>query len=191
MDVTRASLIYRVRDPNDDESWREFYEIYQPLLYRYARARGLNRETAEEITQQCMAMLSEKMATFEYSRDKGGFKNWLRRVTNNKIIDYFKKKKVPLAESAAFRRPQEREESPDELWDRQWRKRHLKYCLQRIRDEVAPSTYQAFEYYVLAEWPVEKVCQTLGVTTDQVYTAKTRITRRLRAKMTELLGEDE
>lgn len=190
MDPTSASLLQRVKDPRDSASWREFYRIYQPLLYRYARARGLNQETADELVQQCMTVLSQKMAEFEYSKEKGGFKYWLRRLANNKINDYFKKRKLPQADSGDFRRAQDREQSPDELWDHQWRQRHLKYCLELIRDEVAPHTYQAFEYHVLAEWPVERVCQTLKLSADQVYTAKSRITKRLRAKMSELLGED-
>ncbi len=189
LETTRASLLQRVKDPRDQTSWREFYHVYQPLLYRYSRARGLSRENAEELTQQCLAMLTEKMPGFDYSREKGGFKNWLRRVANNKINDYFKKRRLPLAESADFRRPQQREDSPDELWERQWQKRHLQYCLRQMQSEVAASTYQAFHYHVISGWSVERVADTLGISVDQVYTAKSRITRRLRSKMRELLGE--
>jgi len=190
LETTRPSLLQRVKNPRDNESWREFYQLYQPLLYRYARARGLNRENADEVTQQCLTILSEKMPEFEYSKEKGGFKHWLRRITNNKINDFFKKRRLPLAQSADFRRPQETELSPDELWERQWQKKHLQYCLKLIRPEVATTTFQAFEYHVLCGWSVDRVSKTLGLSTDQVYTAKSRITRRLRAKMRELLGND-
>ncbi len=189
METTRASLLQRVRDPRDNESWRLFFQIYQPLLYRYARARGLERETADEVTQQCLALLSEKMPTFEYSKEKGGFKHWLRRIANNTINDYFNKRRLPLAKTADFRRPQQREISLDELWELQWQKKHLQYCLNQIKPEVAATTYQAFQYHVLCGWPVEKVSETLRISVDQVYTAKSRITRRLRAKMREVLGE--
>lgn len=187
--TTRSSLLQRIKDRRDSESWREFFGIYRPLLYRYARGRGLNREAAEEVVQQCMAVLTEKMPAFEYAREKGGFKCWLRRVANNRINDYYREKRLPLARSADLRRPQQREESSDELWEREWQKKHLKYCLRLIRSSIAPTTYQAFEYHVLAGWPVEKVAETLNVSADQVYAAKSRITRKLRAKMRELLGE--
>ncbi|MCH7591884.1 MAG: sigma-70 family RNA polymerase sigma factor [Planctomycetes bacterium] len=191
METTRASLLQRVRDPQDQTSWREFYQLYQPLLYRYARGRGLDRENAEELTQQCMTLLTTKMPEFVYSKEKGGFKHWLRRVANNKVNDMFKKKRMPTAQSGDFRRPQQRELSPDELWEQQWKKRHLQFCLKQIQSDVAPNTYQAFQYHVLSGWSVERVAETLGITTDQVYTAKSRITRRLRTKMRELLGEGE
>lgn len=188
--TTRPSLLQRIRDPGDGRSWREFSTIYRPLLYRYARARRLDRESAEEVTQQCMAILAEKMPAFEYARGKGGFKSWLCRLANNRITDLFRRKKLPLARSADLRRPQQRELSPEELWEREWERRHLKYCLELIRDEVAPITYQAFEYHVLADWPVKKVTETLNVSAAQVYAAKSRITRRLRKTMRELLGDD-
>jgi len=187
---TRVTLLERVRDAKDQASWREFYELYQPLLYRYARARRLDREVAEEILQQCMAVLAQKMPEFEYVKERGGFKYWLRRLVNNKINDYFKKKKLPLAQSADFRRASLRDDSTDELWEQQWRKRHLKYCLEIIKHDVAPQTYQAFEYHVLADWPVERVTETLGLSADQVYAAKSRITKRLKKKMKEVIGED-
>lgn len=189
MDTTRASLLQRVRNPRDEESWREFFHIYQPLLYRYSRARGLNRDDADELTQQCLTLLTEKMPGFEYVREKGGFKHWLRRIANNKVKDFFKKRRLPLAQSGDFRRPQKREISPDELWELEWEKRHLKYCLTLVQGEVAPKTYKAFEYHVLCNWPVDRVAETLELSTDQVYTAKSRITRRLRTKMRELMGE--
>ncbi len=189
LETTRASLLRRVKDPQDQTSWREFYHIYQPLLYRYARARGLDRDNSEELTQQCLALLTTKMPEFEYSKEKGGFKHWLRRVANNKVNDFFKKRRIPLAQSGDFRRPQYRELSPDELWEQQWHKRHLQFCLKQVQSEVAASTYQAFQYHVLSGWSVERVAETLDLSTDQVYTAKSRITRRLRAKMRELLGE--
>ena len=114
----------------------------------------MDRSLAEEVVQQCMALLTEKMSAFEYAREKGGFKCWLRRLANNKISDLHRKKKLPLARSADLRRPQQREESSDDLWEREWQKKHLKYCLRLIRTDVATMTYRAFEYHVLVGWPV-------------------------------------
>lgn len=181
---TRASLLHRVKDPKNKESWREFFQIYHPLLYRYARLRGLGRENAEELAQQCMTILIDRMPRFEYSRDKGGFKRWLRRLVNNKINDFFKKRKMPLAESADYRKLVDRETTLEEIWEQEWEKKHLQFYLKEVRKDVAPKTYQAFEYYVICDWPVGRVTETLNMTAEQVYAAKSRIIRKLRAKMT-------
>lgn len=183
--VTRASLLQRVRDPSDNKAWREFFAIYRPLIYRYARLRGLDREDADETAQRCMAKLVDKMPTFEYSRDKGGFKYWLRRVTNNLINDAHRRRRVLQAESADFKRPQQREPTMDELWDREWERKHLQHFLSQLKGRIAPSTYQAFECYVLKEWPVERVMEELDLSADQVYAAKSRVTKKLREMMQE------
>ena len=42
----------------------------------------------------------------------------------------------------------------------------------------------------LEQWPVERICAELGVTRDQIYVSKSRVTRRLRELMKDMLGED-
>jgi hypothetical protein len=34
---TRASLLLRLRNPHDDDAWREFVDLYAPIAYGYAR----------------------------------------------------------------------------------------------------------------------------------------------------------
>ncbi len=190
MYTTRASLLQRLKDPQDDASWKEFYHLYSPLLASYARARGLSADLAEEVVQQCMVTLSQHLRTFEYSKDKGGFKSWLRTMATNKVYDLMKKRRVPSVDDAALAQVQSREPALDEIWETEWRKHHLMYCLRLIKKEVAEDTYQAFDYYVLKEWPVERVAQTLGVSANKVYVAKSRIEKKLRQKMLELIGEE-
>jgi RNA polymerase sigma-70 factor (ECF subfamily) len=186
---TRASLLQRVKDPRDESSWREFVGIYEPLLYRYARLRGLTHENAQEVVQDSLTQLVQTMPGFEYSSGKGKFKGWLRRLANNKINDMFKRRRPVNAESDDFRRPQACEASADEIWEEQWQRKHLRFCLKEVLAEASPGTRQAFELYVVMEHPVEKVMEVLNISADQVYAAKSRITQRLRKRYQELSGE--
>ncbi len=186
---TRASLLLRVKDPHDESSWREFVEIYKPLLYRYARLRGLTHENAEEVVQDSLTQLVQSMPEFEYSSDKGKFNGWLRRMANNKINDMFKRRRPVSAQTDDFRRPQQSEAAADEIWEEQWQRKHLRYCLKEVLAEASPITRQAFELYVVMEQPVEKVTEVLNISADQVYAAKSRITQRLRKRYKELSGE--
>lgn len=188
-DKTSASLLARVRDPRDEASWREFVDIYDPMIYRYARLRGLSHDNAKEVVQDCMTQLVQVMPEFEYQREKGRFKAWLRRIANNKINDMFKRRRPISAETDDFRRPQESEESVNKLFEEQWQRKHLRYCLKQVLAEASPTTRQAFELYVVMEWPVERVTEALSVSADQVYAAKSRITRRLKQRYQELSGE--
>jgi RNA polymerase sigma-70 factor (ECF subfamily) len=86
-DTTHGSLLLRVRNPRDEEGWRAFYDIYSPLILRYAQTRGLRPADAEEVLQECMTALARTMRTFEYSPEKGRFKAWLRSMVNNQVAN--------------------------------------------------------------------------------------------------------
>jgi DNA-directed RNA polymerase specialized sigma24 family protein len=110
---------------------------------------------------------------------------------NNRFRNLLRDKHDYLAESEDFKRPQEREQSPEDLFDQMWREEHLKHCLRQIRDEVEDSTFRAFVAYVIEEQSVESVCEELRMSPNQVHAIKSRLTRRLHARMTELMGDDE
>lgn len=190
MDPTNPHVLARVRNLRDEVSWRDFAEIYEPLIYRYARLRGLIHEDAREIVQECMALLVQQMPGYEYSPEKGRFKAWLRRITNNKINDMFKRRRPRLGTPEDFENIRNRELPGDDLWEEQWQRKHLRYFLKQILNEVSEKNRQAFELHVVSGWSVEQVSEMLDISADQVYAAKSRITQRLRKKFQDLLGEE-
>ena len=190
MDTTRPSLLKRVKRPNDGSAWREFYKLYAPLLARFGRARGLGAEEAEDVAQECMNALARKMPTFDYCRDKGSFKNYLFTQVCNQITDRLRRKRPRQAESGELRHlPAPEDKEAVRAWEHHWLQEHLAYCLKNIESDFSPTTVAAFKLYVLEEWPVEKVCDTLSISANQVYLAKSRVTRRLRSELTELVGD--
>ena len=186
MDTTRASLIIRIKNRDDSNSWREFDQLYGPLIYRYARSRGLSRDDADEVKSQCMTVVVQQIGAFEYDRAKGGFKNWLRRIAYHKIMDVFRKRRERAAESQEMRVLVDDDPAPDEVWEQNWKRSHLKYCVEQVRAEVSPQSYQAFHMLVFDERPVEEVCQELGMNSNRVYKAKSNLIARIREKMLEL-----
>jgi RNA polymerase sigma-70 factor (ECF subfamily) len=191
METTRPSLLLRIRDRSDAAAWAEFDSIYRPMLSRIAAARGLDPATADDIVQECMAAVHRHIGGFQYDPERGRFKGWLRTLVNNRFRNLLRDKHDYLAESEDFKRPQEREQSPEDLFDQMWREEHLKHCLRQIRDEVEDSTFRAFVAYVIEEQSVESVCEELRMSPNQVHAIKSRLTRRLHARMTELMGDDE
>ena len=191
MKSTRTSLLRRVKDPRDAHAWREFVELYRPLLVRYSRARGLSHNDAEDIAQSCLETITRKMPEFEYDRRRGRFRGWLKTMVNRRIQDALQQRKECAAKTDDFMRPQDRERSPEEIWEQAWLEEHLAYCLRQIRPRLEHKTYEAFQRYAIHQWPVDEICQQLGMTRNQVYIAKTRVTQRLREAMTEVLGDNE
>jgi RNA polymerase sigma-70 factor (ECF subfamily) len=174
----------RIKDLEDGPSWEEFDALYRPLLTRYAAARGLSREEAEDIAQQSMACIAEGIQQFQR---RVSFRGWLRRMVDNKVNDQLRKRRrVKTARTADFECEQTTEPNPALLWERQWNRTHLLYCLNRIRNEVAPLTYQAFDLYVIRELPVAEIARRLGMTPNQIYVAKHRVLERIKKEWGDL-----
>jgi RNA polymerase sigma-70 factor (ECF subfamily) len=59
----------------------------------------------------------------------------------------------------------------------------LEGALRKVRPRVDPQKYQIFDFYVNKDWPAEKVAACFGVSVEQVYQAKHRITEMIRAEV--------
>ena len=191
MDTTRVSLLLRLKANADSRVWLEFTAIYRPILMRYARACGLDAHDAEDIAQECLAQVHQSIGRFEYDKRRGGFKRWLRVMVKRRVINRLRKRGECQAESGVFRRPQERESLPEDEFEKIWLDEHVRHCLGKLRDEVEPQTCEAYQRLALDDWSVEKVCQTYGITANNAYVIKSRLTARLRELMAELIGESE
>jgi RNA polymerase sigma-70 factor (ECF subfamily) len=184
--TTRRTLLHRVRDPGDREAWEQFYELYAPLLEGYARAHGLGRDDAEEVRDQCLAVLTRKLPAFEYRRERGSFSAWLHRIARAKVIDLVRAKKVRTRESVELTRLADVGSAPDERWERQWRAEHLRYALAVVRRSEPEERYKVFELLLVEELSVAEVCARTGQRATQVYKTKSALLRKVRAVLERL-----
>lgn len=189
MDTTRPSLLLRIRDHADTGAWHTFHDIYRPMLLGFARARGLSEADAEDVTQQCLAAISSHIAEFEYDPSRGRFKSWLRALVNNHVRNLMRGRRADAARSSDFERPQEREPEPDAVFEQLWLEQHLRHCLEWLRAEVGERTFMAFEQYVIDERPAQEVADALGLSVDNLYTIKWRLTQKIAQRMRELTGD--
>ena len=185
MDKTRASLLIRIRDPEAGEAWSEFHDLYAPLIYHYARKRGLGRDDADDVRSECYKAIVQQISTFQYDQTKGGFKAWLRTMVDRRVIDLFRKKREQQVNSGDLRQLEADRASPEEIWEIEWKKQHLKHCVEQLRGEVSRTTFDAFSQVVIQDRPVTEVCDELGMNANQIYKAKARMLRLVRQKMAE------
>src|SRR5262245_66427313 len=88
---TRESLLSRLRDLGDQESWRVFFDRYWRLLYNVARRSGLDDASAQDIVHETVIAFARKMPEFCYHPERGSFKQWLLRITRRRIVDHLRK----------------------------------------------------------------------------------------------------
>ena len=183
---TRRSLLSRLKNWEDQESWADFFETYWRLIYGFAVKTGLSDAEAQDVVQETVVSVARRMRDFEYDPAVGSFKSWLLLITRRRIADYHRKRRRephggggeesdsdrPVAvEQIADRAPAELEA----LWEAEWQRNLLEAAIRRVRSRVDPRQFQIFDCYVLKEWSPKEVTRALGVSVGQVYLAKHRV----------------
>ena len=195
---TRYSLLSRLQNWGDTESWQVFFDTYWRLIYSVALKAGLTPSEAEEVVQETTICVAQNIQKFKRDRRLGSFKGWLCNLTRWRIADQLKKRTGLLRGDAgdAVRKYQPLEAVPelaDEAasldWDQQWKAHLLKAATQQVKRRVREEQYQLFDLYALKQWPVARISQTLGVSAAQIYLAKYRITRLLQKEISRLEKE--
>src|SRR5437868_1424080 len=89
---TRASLIGRLKNWQDQASWQEFFDTYWKLIYGVARKSGLSDFEAQDVVQETMASVAKHMPLFKYNPAIGSFKCWLLNMTRWRVVDQLRKR---------------------------------------------------------------------------------------------------
>ena len=190
--LTRRTLLSRLRNLDDQESWRTFFDLYWRLLYNVARRSGLDDSGAQEIVQDTVIAVARKMPEFRYDPARGTFRQWLLRITRRRIVDHLRRiyRQPPKAELAPESLDEAEEHAEaitdqnagaiEAAWNEEWEKSTFEAALARVRAEINPRHFQVFDYCVLKEWPASKVAATLGLNAAQVYLAKHRAAQAMK-----------
>jgi RNA polymerase sigma factor (sigma-70 family) len=194
MHETRPTLIRRLKNWQDQASWQEFFDAYWRLIYGVARKAGMTDAEAQDVVQETMLGVAKHMPTFTYDPNIGSFKVWLLNMTRWRIQDQFRKRRPvdmtapKTGESDTARTsfidrvPDPASQHFDEVWELEWQQNLLAAALDRVKRHVDPLKYQIFDLHVNKGWTPEKVAQSCGITVEQVYLVKHRITQSIKSE---------
>ncbi|MBC8326029.1 MAG: sigma-70 family RNA polymerase sigma factor [Verrucomicrobia subdivision 3 bacterium] len=195
---TPVALLERLRDSEDFEGWREFMELYQEVVWRFCLKAGLEEEDAADVTQETFVQVARAIHRFQYDPDRASFKTWLLLLARSRIIDHFRRdSRQPTRQRAGAGETDAIEQLPDpESIDplRDWEAAQLDLldvAQKRVQRTAAPKQFQMFDLYVNRDWPVEKVAAKLGVSKMQVYLARTRVAKLIRAEVAKVIEEEK
>ena|ERR1051326_3334721 len=194
---TRATLLQRLKNWQDESSWQEFFDTYWKLIYGVARQAGMTDAEGQDIVQETMVSVARHMPKFKYDPAIGSFKTWLLNITRWRIIDQKRRRAVsanhePLPDGTETgtgtieRMVDPASDQLDGVWEQEWNQALLDAATAKVKRRVEPQNFQLFDFYVNKNWTPDKVAQMFGVTVDQVYLAKHRITEMVREEVTRL-----
>ena len=183
---TRATLLDRLKDWQDQSSWKEFFDTYWKLIYSFALKSGLTDAEAHDVVQETMLAVAKRMPTFHYDPALGSFKYWLLQLTRWRVNDQYRKRGRVAQHSLSTDDPEadvallDKLEDPasetlDKLWEAEWEENLLDAAKTRVKRRVEPRLFQIYDLSVRKEWPPAQVAAALDVPIGQVYLVKHRV----------------
>lgn len=180
---TRYSLLSRLQDREDQDSWKDFFDTYWRLIYSFAIKSGLTDAEAQDVVQETVISVAKDIEKFKRDRTLGTFKGWLRNLTRWRIVDQLRKRTQSVLAGNNLSTPSTNLDeiaSPvnaelEAIWEKDWQANLLEAAMERVKPRVREEHYQMFDLNVVRQWPAGKVAQTLGVNIGRVYLAKHRV----------------
>jgi RNA polymerase sigma factor (sigma-70 family) len=196
---TRPTLLFRLRDWQDEASWGEFYRLYHHFIYSCARRAGLAHADAEEVAQDVFKRVAETIHEFESDPARGSFRGWLLNLTRWRIADKYRARKPHENQPPSSSAPHdgrtgtiERLPAGDDdgaVWEQEWQKSLLDTALDRLARRVPAKQFQIFDLYRRQDWSVLRVARELGVNPATVYVVSHRLTKQLKTEVARLSAQ--
>ncbi|MGO8691071.1 MAG: RNA polymerase sigma factor [Thermoguttaceae bacterium] len=174
------------------EAWQRLVDLYGPVVYRWCRWSGVLAGDVPDVVQEVFTAVAAHIADFHRQRPGDSFTGWLRTITRNKVTDHFRARQGhPSAQGGTDAQAAmlgighpsasgiENPPGADAAI--------LPQALQLVRAEFENRTWEAFWRAAIEGQLPADIAADLGMSVQAVYKAKSRVLRRLRGELGELL----
>jgi RNA polymerase sigma-70 factor, ECF subfamily len=192
MASTSQSLLDSLRVGPQSLAWQRWHAIYEPLIHAWMSKHRFIPTDRDDVTQNVMIVVVQKLNRFEHNGQKGAFRKWLKSITINCLRDYWKKlDKHP--QQAAVQQSLDEWAADQSTMSQNWEEEHDRHVVQKLlallEPEFTTETWQAFQKVVVQGRTAEQVAKELSITKNAVYIAKSRVLTRLRQEAQGLVDE--
>ncbi|MFK7737036.1 MAG: RNA polymerase sigma factor [Pirellulaceae bacterium] len=186
---TRMSLVLRIQDPNDQLAWDEFVRLYQPVVYRVGRSKGLQEADAHDLVQTVFVSIAGAIGEWSPADSNVRFRNWLMRIAKNATINALTRQPVDQGGGVAatpLEEMEDRDGISKSLIELEYRRELFLQASEMVRVDFSPDTWRAFELTAIRGLTKEQAAQELGKSIGSIYAARSRIIRRFSEAVAEL-----
>jgi RNA polymerase sigma-70 factor (ECF subfamily) len=186
MSSTSASLLQRLRADPKSPAWQRMVEIYQPLIRAWLSRQDVLASDADDLVQEVLAVVVRRLPDFEHNQRVGAFRTWLRTITVNVVRDHWRSRKHRPAAAGGtdlhefLNQLADPDSGLSHLWNQEHDRHVTHRLLQMLKGDFEPKTWQAFTRLALDGAPAADVAKELGLSTNAVFIAKSRVLARLR-----------
>lgn len=185
---TRPSLLVRLRDAQDADSWSQFVSLYAPIIFQFLRSRGLQDADASDLSQEVLTSVAGAIKEFDYHSQRGSFRGWLFTIVQNRLRNFRRDAIREVTGSGDSHVQSLLQHQPDPHdgqadWDTIYQRQLFHHAADLVRRHFEDSTWQAFWQTAVDGRPAKAVAGELGMTPAAVYLAKGRVTARIRQQV--------
>jgi len=187
---TSWTLVARIKNADDGDSWKRFYDFYSAVIRSMARKAGLGDDEAQDVLQETMASVAKNIGKFKPSPEHGSFRGWLLQMARWRIQDQFRKRLrfATVGDSASEssttslieRIPDPRELDFSALGEAEVQDRLKQDALKELQLQVKAEHFQIFHLLVVEQKSVSDVAKIVGRSAAQIYLIKHRLSKTLK-----------
>jgi RNA polymerase sigma-70 factor (ECF subfamily) len=192
---TSPTLLGRLcRDPSDQTAWGLFVRRYTPLIHGWCSRWNLQPADADDVIQNVLLKLVQKMATFQYDPSRS-FRAWLKTLTHHAWVDFLESVKARGrgGQDSQVIGPLENLAARDDLAARlqaEFDHELLEEAMTRVQERVEPHTWEAFRLMSVEGLSGAEAAARLPLSEAMVYVARGRVLRLLREEVRALGGDE-
>jgi RNA polymerase sigma-70 factor (ECF subfamily) len=191
---TQLSVV-RGAQANDAVAWEALVRAYSRRIYRWCRMDGLQPADSANVVQDVLQSVAHSIGDFRRDRAGDSFRAWLRRITENKVHDHFRRENRQLARATggtdAYRLLVNHAGAEDECKELP-NANHLgseqdlyAEVRNQVRNEFSERDWRLFWRIVVDGQPASEAAAEHGVSANAARLVKMRVLRRFRQLVAE------
>ena len=194
--ATRKTLLQRVRNQHDEESWTELVEVYRKYVYSVIRSLNISEHDADDILQQVFFKLWDKLPEME-PEEINRFRTLLSRITKHCTIDYIRKRSTAAEklqqaaqdETMHYLRAIQLPEI-DTIAEERWEVFLTNQALENVESQFSGQAVTVFRLS-LNGIDAKDIAEQLGLEVNSVYRLRARVKTHLIKEIKHLRDELE
>jgi len=186
MNRTSLSLLDQLKAPEDGTAWDRLDQVYRPLIRKWLLKYDVQVSDADDLTQEVLVAVAKDIEAFKHNGRDGAFRAWLKGILVNRLRNFWRSRdRRPNAngDSNLDDRLNQLDDPASQI-TLIWNNEHDKHVLQTLLTVTEPhfeaTTWDAFRKVTLEGMKPNLVAEQLGISTNAVFIAKSRVLSRLR-----------
>ena len=192
---TRVTLISKLRQKYDEESWQRFIDQYERYIYAVIAQTNIKQNDRADLVQNVLLALWQRLPDFNYDPEKCKFRTWMKAIIRNCVANYYQKKKRHDNDKTRHEKQMlvddiklDIEPDIERIADEEWKLYISNLAWNKIEAEFKGKVAECFMMFMDGV-EVESICQKLDIKKNTAYVFRLRVQKRLRQEI--LLLEEE